>query len=128
MVLTFTIFYASMVLASRSNNKTFNKDFVILHPSIQYLELQISLSIPCAPSTIASVPNATMWMGVIRIFSLMDMFKDTQAQSNANFIKDLDFNTLPQKTIKFLLRKFDSSIMFKLPLLETTHMLCLENK
>lgn len=44
----------------------------------------------------------------------MGMLKETQAQSNTNFNKELNYNTLPWYFVKFLPRRFDSNIMFKL--------------
>lgn len=66
------------------------------------------------------MPNTDGDDGVVQIKTLLEMLTETRSLSKMSFIKDMDFDNLPQRVVRFSPREFNGDIMFGLPRLEYT--------
>ena len=118
-----TIFHAFIVPASPSNGKIL---MGLCYSSLLPSSFEVTSLILMCPFTIASCGQCSQcWWGH-RILSVMEIFQETRPQSNTNFIKDLDCNTLPQQYyVKCLRVNLMVTSCWSLPPFKTTHLLVL---
>ena len=95
LVLTFNIFDASKIPTSPSKSKAFDKALLFFMSPLGTWSCKSPSQSHVPPPPLLVVPTIDSVYRVIKILSLVEMLKETQAQSNTKFIKDMDCNILP---------------------------------
>lgn len=95
LVLTSNIFDASKIPTSLYENKAFDKALLFFISPFGTWSCKSPSQSHVPPPPLLVVPTIDNVYRVIKILSLVEMSKKTQAQSNTKFIKDLDCNILP---------------------------------